>query len=84
MEDDRFSDDYPPDDAQFYDGEEPAGGSYPTIYDAPRREGWASDVLRTRPRRDSAEALDMPSRLMTPEEFIAKFGYGGEKVRGDG
>lgn len=77
MHDDRFADDYPEDDAEFYDGEEPAGSPYPTIYDAPARDGWASDVLRGRPRIPIAEALDLPTRLLTPEEFMRKHGLGG-------
>jgi hypothetical protein len=77
MGDERFADDYPPEDAEFYDGEEYPGGSYPTIYDSSRSEGWASDVLRARPARDMAEALDLPAKLLTPEEFMRKYGLGG-------
>lgn len=78
MHENRFSDDYP-DDSQFYDGEEDPGTSYPTIYDTPTSGGFASDVLRAKPAKPLTEEPMVP--LMTPEEFIAKFGYGGEKVR---
>jgi hypothetical protein len=78
MHDDRFSDDYP-DDSQFYDGEEDPGTSYPTIFDTPRSGGFASDILLG--RKVAPQIEESPPTLMTPEEFIARFGYGGEKVR---
>lgn len=79
MHDNRFSDDYP-EDSQFYDGlEDDPGQPFPTIFDAPSSGGFASDVLRAKPAKPLIEEPMVP--LMTPEEFIARFGYGGEKMR---
>jgi hypothetical protein len=83
MHDDRFADDYPSDDAQFYDGlEDHPGSPYQTIYDAPLSGGFASEVLGRKPRQpapertplvevpEDAPAWDKP--LLTPEEFMRK------------
>lgn len=75
-----MDDEYPADDSQFYDGlEDDPGRPFPTIFDAPSSGGFASDILLG--RKAAPQIEESPPALMTPEEFIAKFGYGGEKVR---
>lgn len=68
MHDERFADDYP-DDAQFYDGlEDHPGHRYPDLH-LPR---WLREM------RDGADAAppETPARLLTPEEFMRKYGLG--------
>lgn len=76
MEDTRFADDFPEDDAAFYDGlEDPPGNPYPTIYEDAGLGGLGVGYLTARPTPEPE-----PERwagLLTPEEFMRKHGLCG-------
>ena len=76
MHDERFSDEYP-DDAQFYDGlEDHPGNPYPTIYEDAAFGGLGLGYLTRRSATPEPEP-EPPARLLTPEEFMRKYGLGG-------